>query len=117
MFYCNFCSKECQGDGKLCSGCEETENKRIMDLYETKIQPLLGTLETTQPILVWEFHKAPEGLRLLSNNGGDEDWLVYVPASCGFEWMPRWIEHLDSCEMPDEFILPNGAKVYIGSHA
>jgi hypothetical protein len=118
MFYCNHCNKECEGEGKLCPKCEEQEKVRIQTIFENRIRPFLGVFAITSvPILVWEFDKAPVGLQELSTNGGDEDWLVYVPAEVEFNWVPRWVESMDSCNMPDEFVLPNGAKVYIGSHA
>lgn len=31
-------------------------------------------------IYVWRFEEAPEEYRRLSDNGGDEDWLVLVPS-------------------------------------
>lgn len=34
-------------------------------------------------IQVWEFYDAPEHLRALSDNGGDEDWLALVPLEFG----------------------------------
>lgn len=29
--------------------------------------------------VVWRFHEAPEKYQALSCNGGDEDWLAFVP--------------------------------------
>lgn len=69
--------------------------------------------------LVWAFDKAPPELRALSEHGGDEDWLVYVPAGLkGFEpeWPPAWLENLACCCV-DVHRLDDGALVYIGAHA
>ena len=30
-------------------------------------------------VLIWKFKDAPKDLRLLSNNGGDEDWIAHFP--------------------------------------
>lgn len=34
----------------------------------------------TEPIQVWPFYDAPEEYQNLSTNGGDEDWLAFIPA-------------------------------------
>lgn len=74
--------------------------------------------ESKNAILVWEFDKAPQELKDLSRNGGDEDWVVYVPAGalkCG--WTPVWLEDIDTCGEPQRIQMECGALVYIGSHA
>lgn len=72
-------------------------------------------------VSVWRYADAPVPLRALSTNGGDEDWLVYVPAPAveGFEEFgpPTWVEVMDSCREPQRIALPGGAVVYVGSHA
>lgn len=70
-------------------------------------------------IKIWSFRHAPEEYRKLSTNGGDEDWLVLIPASeCNdYMWQPRWLTSIDSCNEPQEIVMPNGDRVYIGSHA
>lgn len=72
-------------------------------------------------IKVWQFFEAPEDLRKLSEHGGDEDWLVLVPASMA-EGDIYWIEMCRvngylGCSGTSEHILPDGSKVYIGAHA
>jgi len=43
-------------------------------------------------IKVWPFSEAPDTYRLMSTNGGDEDWVALVP----LEWKDRyyigWLE-------------------------
>jgi len=71
-----------------------------------------------KPIKVWVFDQAPKNLQNISTNGGDEDWVVLVPASFAKEttWI-SWIEGTDSCNEPKKYDLENGDIVYIGSHA
>lgn len=42
-------------------------------------------------ITVWRFCEAPEELRKLSTNGGDEDWLAVLPPTMASDYIP-WIE-------------------------
>lgn len=71
-------------------------------------------------IRVWEFHDAPEELRKLSTNGGDEDWLVLIPASLKEKILqygtPSWIERMGACDV-DQHDLENGDVVFIGAHS
>jgi len=76
---------------------------------------------TPNHIRVWRFVDAPEELRRLSQNGGDEDWLALVPPRLANAYIP-WMEDgrggfgcccVDEHEHPE---LP-GYKVRIGSHA
>ncbi|RVT91395.1 hypothetical protein EOD42_22330 [Rhodovarius crocodyli] len=73
------------------------------------------------PIQVWPFHEAPEALRELSTNGGDEDWLVLIAA--GTRWVeetPMWLEEGRGgfgvcCVL--RFSQPDGSVVLIGCHS
>lgn len=40
-----------------------------------------------KPILVWPFDEAPKEYQNLSTNGGDEDWLAFVPEHLKEEWI------------------------------
>lgn len=77
---------------------------------------------TKDAIKVWKFNDAPEYLRNLSNNGGDEDWLAVIPPGYKDEWIP-WMESGSEfgCCCVDEYDYPSltlkGFKVRIGSHA
>ncbi len=48
----------------------------------------------SDPILVWEFHDAPDELKACSGCGGDEDYIVVVPPgmACPFK-----LEQLGCC--------------------
>ena len=72
-----------------------------------------------QPALVWKFEEAPENLRYLSTNGGDEDWLVELPSGWESYGTPSWIEALDTCRRPNCYPHPTKKDwvVYIGAHA
>jgi hypothetical protein len=70
-------------------------------------------------IKVWPFDHAPKKYQKLSNNGGDEDWVILIPKDyikrngC----CPYWVEELDTCRRPQYNSLPNGDMLVIGSHA
>lgn len=65
--------------------------------------------------VVIPFDDVPEPVRKVFNwNGGDEDWLVVTRKEP--EYLPPWIERLDSCHEPDVYVLDN-LVVYVGSHA
>ena len=69
-------------------------------------------------IQVWRFADAPEDMRALSINGGDEDWLAVVPPEYGDEWI-AWLcpgGPFGVCDV-DEYPQPDGRRVFIGCHA
>lgn len=68
-------------------------------------------------IIVWRFAQAPEELKALSNNGGDEDWLALIQPGFNGVWV-GWLESqaFDSCAEP-QMIETQWGRVYIGSHA
>jgi hypothetical protein len=73
-----------------------------------------------QPIAVWRFHEAPEGLRALSTHGGDEDWLAELPPSFDDD-PPDWLYRL-AASAGGDLILHNhpsklGWKICIVAHA
>ena len=79
-----------------------------------------------EPILVWEFHNAPEVLQKLSDNGGDEDWLAVCPPRFTenrnrFTVIPDWMTYGENfgCADVSEYKHPTkpGYVVVIGSHA
>jgi hypothetical protein len=67
-------------------------------------------------ICLWRWDDAPAEYKALSTNGGDEDWVVFVPVSVVFNWTPNWLYNIDSCHEP-QVIEVAGGTVYIGSHA
>ena len=72
------------------------------------------------PIVVWRFEDAPEDLRGLVENDGDEDWLAVVPAYFIEDGGIPWIDccsGFDSLCEPEKHQLASGDVVYIGTHA
>lgn len=71
------------------------------------------------PAFVWKFDDAPQELRGLSTNGGDEDWLVELPPRCEYYGIPNWVEVMDAVYEPARYNHPTkpGWKVIIASHA
>jgi hypothetical protein len=68
-------------------------------------------------IKMWPWKFAPEGLKALSQSGGDEDWVVFVPQAILDTWYePTWLMYIDTMHDAQEFIV-DGGKVYIGAHA
>lgn len=54
----------------LCERCRDPVGHRLREFL----------LENTDlPVLLWPFQQAPEVFRRLSQNGGDEDWIAFVP--------------------------------------
>ena len=47
--------------------------------------------DAEKAILVWKFHEAPDELKALSDNGGDEDWLALIPRHLKDAYIP-WLE-------------------------
>jgi hypothetical protein len=79
-------------------------------------------------IKIWRFYEAPEKYRKLSTNGGDEDWIAFVPFEMAEEDLvesffgrpnfggqvrnPFGVSDIDKHCIPDEH-----AYVFIGCHA
>lgn len=81
-------------------------------------QRAMATDEQASMIQVWRYWDAPEALRALSDHGGDEDWIVVVPATLDdlVRWS-RWIAQIDTGGEPQRVERSNGTVVYIGAHA
>lgn len=74
----------------------------------------LGPDTPKDVILVWDFWKAPKFLQKLSENGGDEDGICWIPN--GHE-KPFWIERLwNVYGEPDKIRFTDGV-LYIWAHA
>lgn len=69
-------------------------------------------------IRIWAFRDAPNEFQGMSQNGGDEDWLAYIPKNYRDAYIP-WMEDGSSfgCSSMDEYEIGNGDVVRIGSHA
>ncbi len=86
-----------------------------VSLLSVDIQPR----HTETLIRVWRFEDAPDELKALSNHGGDEDWLAYVPRVLDATFIP-WLE-ADSggfgpCDI-QKIKITGGGRVFIGAHA
>jgi hypothetical protein len=73
-------------------------------------------MNPNRTILVWRFEDAPSEYSDLSENGGDEDWVAFVPESFDDVWI-GWIDYCNGFGNVLETHTVNGGKVYIGSHA
>ena len=74
-------------------------------------------MRANEGIRVWPWDDAPEEFRRLSQNGGDEDWVAFVPNK--YKDMPLpWLENhgFDSCYDPQVIDVKFGV-VYIGAHS
>ncbi len=79
------------------------------------------TPHAAEPIRVWRFDDAPEELRALSTNGGDEDWLAVLPTYLKDEYV-GWLQSGTSfgcCRVEEIAYIYEGRSVCVavGSHA
>ena len=63
-------------------------------------------------IKVWRFCDAPIVYQHLSEHGGDEDWLAFVPFGIP---IPGWADALGCCSVSEHDVLHG--TVLIGAHA
>lgn len=68
-------------------------------------------------IKIWRFIEAPIEYQNLSENGGDEDWIAFLPDTFN-EDIPLFLEKGSAfgCFSVDEYLVDNG-KILIGCHA
>lgn len=76
-------------------------------------QALHYAMPAAECVRVWPWHEAPLVLRVLSTNGGDEDWVAVVPRGMA---CPPWMETDLFGYFHETFEILAGT-VYIGSHA
>lgn len=78
--------------------------------------------DAMKPMQIWPFRAAPEAYRALSEHGGDEDWVVFIPDDC--DSVP-WCFDFDP-EGEDQYVSPwghgrvyrvEGGRVLIFAHA
>ena len=68
-------------------------------------------------IMVWRFHDAPNEFQALSDHGGDEDWLAFVPTTLGDPWI-GWLESSTPFGVSETTRHPiHGGWIYIGAHS
>jgi hypothetical protein len=75
------------------------------------------TFMDNKTIKVWKFEDAPKEYRDLSTNGGDEDWIAFVPAALSEDWI-GWLESGSpfGCCCVDEYKVEGGV-IRIGCHS
>jgi hypothetical protein len=68
-------------------------------------------------IIVWRWEDAPDEYRNLSEHGGDEDYVAFIPLALEGHWI-GWLEEGQSfgCCSVSEHRLRDGT-VKIGAHA
>jgi hypothetical protein len=84
-----------------------------------RLEQVEPQLEETERLQLWLFEEAPEKYRMLSENGGDEDWVMFVPDRLeDHRKVVRLIDStaFDSGCAPEEHDV-DGGIVYIGCHA
>lgn len=67
-------------------------------------------------IRIWQFEEAPEYLKVLSGNGGDEDWLALIPSHLKCRWI-HWLEANAFGTFVEVLLLPGNWQVKISSHS
>jgi hypothetical protein len=66
---------------------------------------------------IWRFGDCPEDWQDLSQNGGDEDWIVVVNDHDPYGSAEDLAAYLDSMKQPQNVTLPDGREAWICSHA
>jgi hypothetical protein len=74
----------------------------------------LRNLLSNDYIKAWEFSKAPQEYQDYSDNGGDEDWILFVPTGLNCDFILQKMSNNLFCV--DEHLV-DGGIIYIGAHA
>jgi hypothetical protein len=67
-------------------------------------------------ISIWSFEDAPKKYQRLSEHGGDEDWLAFIPEQILDRYMPFLESPTFGCCEVSVHPVPGG-EVRIGAHA
>ena len=70
-------------------------------------------------IKVWPWENAPEDYKAICSQGGDEDWIVFVPYELRdiLEYgLPTWLIKIDTMEEPVMFDVSDGT-LFVGCHS
>lgn len=71
-------------------------------------------------IKVWSFFDAPYQYQCMSDNGGDEDWIAWVPQSIiDRDGVPEWLQEntpFAKCILVERDNV-NGGRIFIGCHS
>lgn len=85
------------------------------------INSLIARYRGKDPIQLWRWYDAPEGLRDIARIGGDEDWVAIIPPHMADD-IPTWMEGGRSefavcCETIKEHPTKPGYLIVVGAHA
>ena len=71
----------------------------------------------SEPIQLWRYGDAPKEYQDLSEHGGDEDWIAFMPDSFSYGW-PLFLDEGTSfgcCSVSEHKV--EGGTIRIGAHA
>lgn len=74
--------------------------------------------EDWDAIIVWRWEDAPDQYKALSQHGGDEDWVAFVPDYLRDKGNQAWMESgspFGCCDVSEHEV--EGGVVRIGAHA
>lgn len=115
LFHKTYTSEE------YCNNCLDALKERFAVFLKMPVVHSQGAIAPTDlardAIIVWRFEDAPSLYREMSNNGGDEDWVVLIPPKVYEYCLPYWLENLDTCRDPQIYTISNGYLVLIASHS
>jgi hypothetical protein len=75
----------------------------------------MDNLPDSLPISVWAFDDAPVKYQEMSDHGGDEDWIVFLPYdSADLSVAERIVERLTVCDC-DRYNV-DGGVIWITAH-
>lgn len=116
-------SIECERCGASYGGLNGPDMCQVcsfQSVWREAASATIGALERacwpSRPWFLWPFDKAPEALRALSQNGGDEDWILVLPPGVDRPFFTDDGQAFGRCGV-EEHVLPCGRRVLIGCHA
>lgn len=107
-------TRPCRLCGLPVKDAAQSPHENLTDAAATWIEAdAAGKGAPSSAVLVWDFHEAPEALRALSDDGGDEDTLCLVPPEKITHYGPqrgvyeRIVDRLGgACGGPSTFRVP-----------
>jgi len=89
---------------------------------------------SNKTILIWEFENAPTEYKLLSDNGGDENYIAFIPEGFTDQMIHGYVDMEETIKGPEYPYIPfiednnffgscsidhykvNGGWIFIGAH-